>query len=276
MSEPKPRKRALSDILEDGARLAFRHIVVLLRITAPLMLPTSAALIAVIAWLKSSSSSNHLAVGILVPVAAVYVLAIMISGSACMTAAAEASRGAKPSARAALKHVFERLGPFLCLATLLVVADAPAIAFPLLSSAKAIRSYAGLFFALALLSLWLMGRWSVALPAMSVEKIGIVGSLRRSAQLVRGSFMRALGTVVLGGILALFAGVLVAILVSVFSLGGKTVVLVVSLTSFSLGELFVAPFFAGFLVVLYRDFLEHEQGSSSDRASREGERSANS
>jgi hypothetical protein len=275
MSQPEPRRRALSDILEGGARLASRHIVVFLRITAPLILPASAVFIAVVAWLKSSSSSNHLAVGILVPVVAVYVLAVMLSGGACVTAAAEASRGAKPSARAAIEFVLGRLGPFLCLAALLVVVAAPAIALPALSSVKALGGYTPFLLIVVLFSLWLVGTWSVALPAMLEEKTGIVDSLRRSAELVRGSFWRALGTVVLGGILALFAGVLVAILASVFSFGGEKVVLVVSLISFALGELLVAPFFAAFLVVLYRDLLEREQGSSFDRTSRQAERSAN-
>jgi hypothetical protein len=95
---------------------------------------------------------------------------------------------------------------------------------------------------------------------MLVEERGVMDSLRRSALLVRGSFWRALGTVILGGILALFAGVLVAILVSIFSLGGGNVILIVTLTGAVLGELLVAPLFAAFLTVLYYDLRarEHE------------------
>lgn len=274
MSQPKPRKRALSDILEGGARLASRHIAVFLRITAPLILPVNAAFIAVVAW-RGSSSSSYLAIGILVPIAVVFVVAGMLSGGACVAAATEASRGVPPSARAAIELVLGRLGPFLCLATLLVVGAAPAIALPVLPSVKALGNYAPFLLILALFSLWLTGTWSVALPAMLEEKTGIVDSLRRSAQLVRGSFLRALSTVVLGGILSIFAGVLIAVLVSIFSFGGETVVSVVSLIGFALGELFVAPFFAGFLVVLYRDLLEREQSSSVDRTSHQAERSAN-
>ncbi|MGC9973817.1 MAG: hypothetical protein ABSC36_00310 [Gaiellaceae bacterium] len=273
MSRAEPRKRVLSDILEDGARLVFRHIVVFLRLTAPLILPVTAALIGVVTWRASSSGSSYLATAILVAIGVVYAFAVMLCASACVAVAAEASRGAEPSARAAIELVLGRIGQVLCLATLLVVAAAPTIALPVLPTVKALGHYAPLSLFLALISLWLVGKWSVALPAMLEEKIGTVDSLRRSAELVRGSFLRALGTVVLGGVFSLFAGAVVAIIVSVFSFGGGRMVAIVSLIGFALGELFVAPFFAGFLVVLYRDLLEREQGSSPVRTSRRVKRS---
>ncbi len=273
MSRAEPRKRALSDLLEDGVRLVFRHIVVFLRLTAPLLLPVNAALIGVVAWRTSSSGSSYLVTGLLVAIGLVYAFAVMLCAGACVAAAAEASRGGKPSARAAIELVQGRIGPVLCLALLLTVAAAPTIALPVLPALKALGGYASLSLPLALVSLWLVGKWSVALPAMLEEKTGTVSSLRRSAELVRGSFFRALGTVLLGGIFSLFAGAVVAIIVSVFSFGGGKTVAIVSSIGFLLGELFVAPFFAGFLVVLYRELLAREQSPSPARTSRRVKRS---
>lgn len=268
MSEPEQPQRSLSDILESGAVLTARNILVFLRITAPLILPVNALFIPIVVWLANSSGSRNLAIGALVPVAIAYVVAVVLCLGACVRAAAEAQRGAKPSAREAVQFVSRRVIPVLCLTLLLVIAAIPALAMVILPGAAALGNFVLVLLALALVSLWLSGTFAVSLPAMLVERKGIAGSLLRSAELVRGRFMRALGTVVLGGILSLFAGVLVAILVSVFSLGGENVILIVSLIGAALGELFVFPLFAAYLVVLYYDLCARERILSAARALR--------
>ena len=268
MSRPDHHKRATSDILEAGGKLAARQILVLLRIMALLTLPLGMLFGAAVVWLENSSGSKHLAIGTLAVVAVVYALFIMVSGAACLKVAAEAYRDAKPSARAAIELVLRRLGPVVGLTTLLVVGVAPAIAVLVLPGIIAVGNYAIVLLGLALASLWFSGTFAAALPAMLLEEKGIRDSLRRSARLARRGFFRALGTVVLGGILALFAGVLVAIVVSVFSfLGGGNVLLIVALIGIALGELFVAPLFVTFLVVLYFDLRSREQASHAEQAS---------
>jgi len=267
MSRPEQRKRAVSDILEAGAALAARHILVFLRITAPLTLPIGVLFGAAVVWRANSSGSRHVAIGVLVAVAVVYALVIMVAGVACFKLAAEAYSDARASARAAIELVLRRLGPVLGLTTLLLVGGVPAVALLVLPGITALGHYALLLLILLFFSLRLSGVFSVALPAMLVEEKGIMDSLHRSALLVRGSFWRALGTVILGGILALFAGVLVAILVSVFSLGGGNVILIVTLAGAVLGELLVAPLFAAFLIVLYYDLRAREQDLSVEQAS---------
>jgi hypothetical protein len=267
MDQPQQRKRSISDILEAGAGLAARNILVLLRITAPLTLPVSVLLAAVVVWLANSSGSKHLAIGILVPVAVVYAIAIIVSGAACFKVAAEAYNGASPSPRTEIELVLRRIVPVLLLTVLLLFGAVPAVSVLVLPGIIAVGKFGLLLLILALLSLWLLGALAVSLPAMLLEGKGIADSLRRSARLVRGSYWRALGTVLLGGILALFAGILVAVLVSVFSLGGANVILIVTLISVALGELFVAPLYAAFLVVLYYDLRSREQSSSADRKS---------
>ena len=267
MSQTEHRKRAVSDVLEGGAALAARHILAFLRVTVPLTLPLGVLCGAVVVWLANSSGSRHLATGILVPIAVVYVLAVFVSGAACLKVAAEVYSDAEPSAAAAIQLALRRLGPVLCLSAFLLIGAVPAAALLVLPGLTALGNYALILLMLALFSLWLSGTFAVALPAMLLEGKGIVGSLRRSALLVRGSFFRALGTVVLGAILALFAGVLVAIVVSFFSLGGGNVILIVTLVGVALGELFVAPLYVAFLVVLYYDLRAREPGSSVERTS---------
>jgi len=258
MSQPEPRKRAVSDILETGAGLAARHILVFLRVTAPLTLPVGVLFGAVAVWLANSSGTRHVAIGVFVAVAVVYALAVTLAGAACFKLAAEVYDDAGASARAAIEHVLRRPASVLGLATLLLIGGAPAVALLVLPGITAPGNYTLILLILLVFSLRLSGVFSVAFPAMLVEERGVMDSLRRSALLVRGSFWRALGTVILGGILALF--VLVAILVSIFSLGGGNVILIVTLTGAVLGELLVAPLFAAFLTVLYYDLRarEHE------------------
>jgi hypothetical protein len=259
--QPQRRKRAVSDILEGGAGLAARNILTLLRVTAPLTLPLGLLFSAAVVWLANSSGSRNLAIGVLAPVTALYVLAAIISGAACLKVAAEAYDGGRPRAKPAIALALHRIGPVVCVTLLLLVAAAPAAALIALPGLKALGNYALLLLILALFSLWASGTYSVALAAMLVEGRGIVSSFRRSAELVRGSFFRALGTVVLGGALALFAGVLVAIIVSVFSVGGESVIAIVTLAGFTLGELLIAPFYVAFLIVLFGDLRSREHGS---------------
>ncbi|MGA9760939.1 MAG: hypothetical protein WBQ14_00730 [Gaiellaceae bacterium] len=268
MSRPEQRKRALSDILESGAGLAFRRILVFLRITALLTLPVGVLLGAAIVWVANSSGSQHsLAIGLLVPVAVVYAIAAMLSGAACLKVAAEAYNGAKPGAREAIEVALRRLGPIVCLTTLLVIAVVPTVALLVLPGLTAIGKYSLVLLVLAVFSLWATGTYSVALPAMLLEERGIRESLRRSGLLVHRNFFKALGTVLFGGVLALFAGTVVAIIVSLFSLGGGNVILIVTLAGFVLGELLVAPFYAAFLIVLYHDLQAREQGSNVESMS---------
>ena len=269
MSEPEPgisqqRPRAVSDILEGGARFAARHVLVFLRITTPLTLPLGLLFGAAIVWRVNSSGTKHLATGMLVAISVVYALAVLFAGAACLKAAAEAHAGARPSARAAIELARRRLGPALFVTLLLLIGALPAVALLVLPGITALGNFALLLFVLAFLSLWFSGTFSLALPALLIEEKGIAESLRRSATLVRGRFWRALGTVFLGGILALFAGVLVALVVSLLSLGGENVILVVSLVGLVLGLLFVAPLYVSILIVFYDDVRAREQARAAN------------
>jgi len=259
MIQPEHRKRATSDVLEGGAALAARNLLSFLRVTVPLNLPFGVLFGAVVVWLVNAKGSKHLAAWILAPVSLAYALAIVVAGAACLKVAAEVYVGGAPDGRAAIRLVIRRWASVLALSVLLLIGAAPAIAMIVLPGITALGNYALVLILAALFSLWLSGTFAAALPAMLLEEKRFRDSLGRSAALVRGSFFRALGTVVLGAILALFAGIVVAIVVSIFSLGGGNVIVIVSLVGVALGELFVAPLYVCFLVVLYYDLRLREQ-----------------
>ncbi|HET6855493.1 MAG TPA: hypothetical protein VFH94_00140 [Streptomyces sp.] len=60
-------------------------------------------------------------------------------------------------------------------------------------------------------TIWLMIRFSLASPALMLEKQGIVKSLGRSAKLVRGAWWRIFGIILLTGLLTLIVSMIIAV-----------------------------------------------------------------
>jgi hypothetical protein len=123
--------------------------------------------------------------------------------------------------------------------------------------------------AAGVVALWLMIRFSLASPALMLEKQGVVKSMGRSAKLVRGSWWRVLGIQLLAGIIA---NIISAIVVVPFTflaaaLGGEGVVgflngegnnlgwtfLIISGIGSVIGSMITFPINAGVTVLLYID-----------------------
>ncbi|MGA4953447.1 hypothetical protein NCG97_23365 [Streptomyces lydicamycinicus] len=83
----------------------------------------------------------------------------------------------------------------LLLTAILAIGVAPGVLLIASGSAKAgllLTLFGGL--AAAVVTLWLWVRYSLASPALMLEKQGVITALRRSAKLVRGAWWRVLGT----------------------------------------------------------------------------------
>ncbi|MEV6943331.1 glycerophosphoryl diester phosphodiesterase membrane domain-containing protein [Streptomyces sp. NPDC051172] len=123
--------------------------------------------------------------------------------------------------------------------------------------------------AAGVVALWLMIRFSLASPALMLEKQGVVKSMSRSAKLVRGSWWRVLGIQLLAGIIA---NIISAIVVVPFTflaaaLGSEGVVgflngegnnlgwtfLIISGIGSVIGSMITFPINAGVTVLLYID-----------------------
>jgi hypothetical protein len=258
----------LSDILEAGAVLVARNFLVFLRITALLIVPVNLVFIALdlVFGIYSGSGETESVAAWIVIFALVFAdLAVLIlAGGACLKAAADLYRGERPSTRAALAFIRSRLSSFAWLAAISLVAIAPGAV--LIFSARSLGRLAPLVFIPLLLSLWLTGIWSVAAPVLLIEEERVGKALARSRSLVRGNYWRALGTVILGSILALFAGFLARVVVSVFPAAGATARAAVVIAGSMAGALVAVPMLAAYLVVLYYDLRVRKEALHLDRA----------
>ncbi|WP_406837532.1 glycerophosphoryl diester phosphodiesterase membrane domain-containing protein [Streptomyces sp. AHU1] len=124
-------------------------------------------------------------------------------------------------------------------------------------------------FAAGFVALWLMIRFSLASPALMLEKQGIVKSMRRSAKLVRGSWWRVFGIQLLATIIANIVASIIVIPFAVLaaalsgdgfagfldSSGGDLgwTFLIVSGIGSVIGSMITFPITAGVTVLLYID-----------------------
>ncbi len=263
MSEPEPRRLALSDILEGGAILVFRNLLVFLRITAPLIVPVNLVFIALLLALGYQSTPGKMGYVFIAIYLPLFLLALIVAGGACFKAAADIRVGVKASARGSLEFVRDRLSSFLWLIVLMLAGIGPGAALLVVARAKGLGSLAYFAVVLIPLSFWLAGFWSVAPPSLLIEEGGVIDSLKRSRALVRGSYWRSLGTVIFGSVLAAFAGILGELIASVFATGGDALRAVVIVAGATLGEVVAVPLLAAYLILLYYDLRVRKEGLAS-------------
>lgn len=110
--------------------------------------------------------------------------------------------------------------------------------------------------------LWLQGVWGVAVPAMLVEELGAVGSLKRSFTLVRGRFWPVFGALFLAGLLASVVSSLLAApaLVVQFAGGSFVVSSILSGLGQVVGSALTIPYTAAVTAVVYFDLRVRKEG----------------
>ncbi|MFF4607984.1 hypothetical protein ACFY12_35265 [Streptomyces sp. NPDC001339] len=123
--------------------------------------------------------------------------------------------------------------------------------------------------AAVVVSIWLWIRYSLASPALMLEKQGVIASMRRSAKLVRGAWWRVLGAQLLAALVLMIVGSMVQIPATViaFLIDGENVMGWASGTAGSMswsflivlgigaviGSTITYPISAGVTVLLYVD-----------------------
>ncbi|MFG3494488.1 glycerophosphoryl diester phosphodiesterase membrane domain-containing protein [Streptomyces sp. NPDC047928] len=133
--------------------------------------------------------------------------------------------------REARPRLLQLLGLTLLLAALTAGILAVGIAPGLLMNSTggdALASLGGI--AAGVVAIWLMIRFSLSYPALMLERGGVLSSLRRSAKLVRGSWWRIFGILLLTMLLAILIMVVIAIPFSIigFAVDGEGVSSLVS------------------------------------------------
>lgn len=146
----------------------------------------------------------------------------------------------------------------------------PLLAIALLTT---ILEFAGLLLCIAP-GIWLWGIWAVAVPALMVESTTTRGALKRSKQLVDGTFWRVWGIRALGAMIATFIGGFLVIPFEVVGLvvdndvfsasaGANHVpalFLVLTAIGSALSATFTAPIRAGIDALLYVDLRMRKEG----------------
>ncbi|MCW2544872.1 MAG: integral rane protein [Frankiales bacterium] len=112
-------------------------------------------------------------------------------------------------------------------------------------------------FASAVLSAYLYVRLALASPALVLEKASITASLRRSGVLVKGSWWRVFGILILSGIIAgIVASIISAIVIlpaAILTSVDGTASLVAQQVAGGIASVLLSPFSAGVRALLYVD-----------------------
>jgi hypothetical protein len=174
------------------------------------------------------------------------VLTSLLSTVACFKAVADAYLGRRPSAGSSLRFAARRLPAALWLTVALVVVLVPAT------------------IALIIPAIWLLVAYSMAFPAMLIERVGGFRALRRSYRLVKGHWWRvALTLLVAYIIVSVLQGVvgaaLIAVAVLVFDPESFTAHVLATLSNIA-GSALTTPFFAAVTAVIYFDLRVRKEG----------------
>ncbi len=172
-------------------------------------------------------------------------LAVLLASAACFRAIAQAYLGDEPDWRASLKFAIERAPQLLWLTFLTFL------------------GVLGGFILLIGPGIWLYFAWAVAMPVLLVEGARGRHALRRSFGLVKGTWWRTFGVLVVGFILA---GIVSAIVQGAFLIGiiiepdNDVLVLILSALSGIVGLAISTPFQAALLTVVYFDLRVRKEG----------------
>jgi hypothetical protein len=189
---------------------------------------------------EGAYAAGQIAVGL------VTILTSLLSTVACFKAVADAYLGRRPRAGSSLRYAARRLHSALWLTFVMVVVLVPA------------------FLALVVPGIWLLVAYSVALPALLVERVRGFAALRRSFRLVKGHWLRVFLTLLVAWILiSVLQTVVTAALVAV-------AVLALDPTSFAAhvmeaianiaSSALTTPFLSAVTVVIYFDLRVRKEG----------------
>ncbi|MFG2769494.1 hypothetical protein [Streptomyces sp. NPDC048350] len=151
-----------------------------------------------------------------VPAILILLMATLVSAALLTVVISRAVLGRPVSIGAAWREARPRLLQLLGLTLLLPLMGAAIMLVALLPGTLVGGAAGGLLVALGALGgmvaiVWLMVRFSLASPALMLERQGIVSSLKRSAKLVQGSWWRIFGITLLTQLLLFIMAMIIAI-----------------------------------------------------------------
>ena len=272
---PGLRPLAFGEILDVGIKLCLRNWRVLVMCVLWLVLPAQILSVAVLLSVAPEAldpttsetvdpgdeTSFFVAQGISGLVqGAVY----LISTAACFKAIADAYLGTEPSARRSLGFGLRRVPRLLALYLLYGLAFF--LVFGGVAGLAAVAGPAVLVLLLVLIpaAIYAGNAWSLSTPALLFEDTGPVTALKRSWSLVRGSWWRVLGIILVGVLLvSVLAGVLQGILVLIpaaLADGNDVALAVATVIAGTVSGTLTTPFTAAIFSLVYFDQRVRREG----------------
>jgi hypothetical protein len=252
------RPLGIGEILDAGIKLFLRHWRTLVLSVVGLILPVqilSALVTASVAPEQFDLTSSETGVdegeeaefligqGV---IALLSVISILLATAVCFKAVADAYLGVEPEWRRSLRFAVRRLGGLfgVAIAGGLVVALATV--------------------ALIVPGIWLFVMYSVAVPALLLERIGPFAALRRSFRLVRRRWWPTAGALVVGYLLIGIIGTLVSgvimVIPSVVAENNTLVGALGSVVGGTVGSVLTTPYSAAVVTLLYFDLRVRKEG----------------
>jgi hypothetical protein len=252
------RPLGIGEILDAGIKLFLRHWRPLVLSVVGLILPVqilSALVTASVAPEQFDLTSTESGVeegeeaefligqGV---IALLSVVSVLLATAVCFKAVADAYLGVEPEWRRSLRFAVRRLGGLLGVAIV-----------------------GGIFVALATVALivpgvWLFVSYSVAVPALLLERIGPIDALRRSFRLVRGRWWSTAGTLLVGYLLIGILGALVTgvimVVPSLVAEGNTLVGALGAVVGGTVGSVLTTPYSAAVVTLLYFDLRVRKEG----------------
>jgi hypothetical protein len=252
------RPRGISEILDAAFKLFRRHWRPLTLSVVGLILPVqilSAAVTAAIAPeqfdLASTESGvdddelNVFVAGQAV-VGVLSIVTIVLATAVCLKAVVDAQLGVDPDWRRSLRFALARVGGLLGVSLL----GAFGLVLALL--------------AFIVPAIWLGVAWSVAVPALLLERLGPAAALSRSFALVRGRWWASFGVLLVGLLLASLIGALIQGLVMALPQGLADDNVPLAALAAALGGTLAAaittPYSAAVITLLYLDLRVRKEG----------------
>ena len=165
---------------------------------------------------------------------------------ACVKALSDAYLGQRPDTRDSLRFGLRRLLPLIVLVIV-----------------RGLGQVLGLIL-LIVPGVWLYAAWAVAVPALVIERAGPLRSLGRSRRLVKGSWWRTAGALLVASVISLVIGGLIQGLLTAAALssGNPSLLFVVVITVLAaiVTAVVLQPFAAAVTTVLYYDLRIRREG----------------
>jgi Membrane domain of glycerophosphoryl diester phosphodiesterase len=251
------RPLAFGEILDVALKIVARHWKVMAACVVIVVLPVQIASTALVYSIDPSrydlnsdasvtTSADDSTIGAVIVVNILALLCYMLAAAACFKAVSDGYLGREPGIGASLRFGLPRiprlLGIYLLVSICVII---------------------GLILIIAP-GVWLGTVWSLAVPALLFERLGVFASLGRSFELVKGRFWGTLGLVVVSLLIIVVVSALIGLVIgalgAVVSGDSEVAGAFVDIVATVISNMISLPVFAAVLTVLYFDQRVRKEG----------------